>query len=36
VHVPTEDKSYDTKGVFYYDELEYILHQFLKYHMKIL
>jgi hypothetical protein len=35
VHVPSEDKSFDTKDRFY-EEIERVLDQFLKYHMKIL
>jgi exonuclease III len=35
VHTPTEDKCDDTKDSFY-EELEGVFNQFLKYHMKIL
>jgi len=35
VHVPSEDKSDDSKDSFY-EELEEVLHHLLKYHMKIL
>jgi hypothetical protein len=35
VHAPTEDKCDDAKGSFY-EELEGVFDQFLKYHMKIL
>jgi hypothetical protein len=35
MHGPTEDKSDDTKDSFY-KELEHVLNQFLKHHMKIL
>jgi exonuclease III len=35
VHAPTEDKCDDTKDSFY-EELEGVFDQFLKYHMKIL
>jgi exonuclease III len=35
VHVPTEDKSDDTKGSFC-KELKHVFDQFLKYHIKIL
>jgi hypothetical protein len=35
VHAPSEDKCDDTKDGFH-EELECVLYQFLKYHMKIL
>jgi len=35
LHAPTEDKSDNIKDTFY-EELEHILDQFPKYHMKIL
>jgi hypothetical protein len=35
MHAPTQNKSDDTKNSFY-KELEYVLEQFLKYHMKML
>jgi hypothetical protein len=35
VHAPTEDKTDDVKDSFY-EELEPVLHEFPKYHMKIL
>jgi hypothetical protein len=35
VHAPTEDKNYDMKDSFN-EELERVLDQFRKYHMKIL
>jgi hypothetical protein len=34
VHAPTEDKCYDRKDSFH-EELERVLEQFPKYHMKI-
>jgi hypothetical protein len=35
VHAPTEDKSDDKKNSFF-GELEYVLDQFPKYHVKML
>jgi len=35
VHVSTEDRSDDTKDSFY-EEIEFVLYQFPKYHMSIL
>jgi hypothetical protein len=35
VHAPPEDKSDDTKDSFY-EELDHVFDQFLKYHIKIL
>jgi hypothetical protein len=35
VHAPTEDKDNNIKDSFY-EELEWVFHQFLRYHMKIL
>jgi hypothetical protein len=36
VHAPTEDKSDDKKEGLFYEELERVVYQFPKYHMKIL